>query len=89
KFGKWGVDDLFYLDQQDNTAPQNNLQESAFLSGTGHGGSPLKYLGGSSGKDGYGEVEILLESSLPVVTNSRLEEVVAAINSHTGMVISG
>ncbi|PXX50139.1 hypothetical protein SAMN05660489_06386, partial [Pseudomonas sp. LAMO17WK12:I10] len=89
KFGKWGVDDLFYLDQQDNTAPQNNLQESTFLGGTGHGASPLLYLGGSNGTDGYGSVEIILEPDLPVITNSRLEEVVAAIDSHTGMIISG
>ncbi|AMS13796.1 hypothetical protein A3218_05605 [Pseudomonas chlororaphis] len=85
----FGQNDLLYIDQQDNSAPQNDMSASTFAAGDGHG-VPLEYVGGAGGsaKDDRAQVHIQLESGLNVI-NSDLAQVVTDIHSTTGVVISG
>ncbi|AMS12914.1 hypothetical protein A3218_00685 [Pseudomonas chlororaphis] len=85
----FGKSDLLYIDQQDNAAPKNDLTQSTFQAGDGHG-TPLEYVSGADGtsQDGLAKVDLQLESGLQVSSHI-LEQVVSEIHSNTGVVISG
>jgi hypothetical protein len=85
----FGKNDLLYIDQQDNRAPENDMTVSTFQGGDGKD-KPLEYLGGAGGNsvDKLAQVHIKLESGLSV-TSFVLDQVVKDIQSTTGVVISG
>jgi hypothetical protein len=85
----FGKNDLLYIDQQDNRAPENDMTMSTFQGGNGHD-KPLEYVGGAGGssQDDVAQVNVQLESGL-AISGFGLNQVAKDIQSTTGVVISG